>query len=123
MKDGETHIKEIKELVKNFRDARDWKKFHSPKDLAIAINIEAAELLEHFLWRNHPEVQEYLKKSKNKKEVEEELADILIYCLSLSDVIGVEVAAIVKEKLKKNAEKYPVELVKGDTHPEPKQTT
>ncbi|MBL7912252.1 MAG: nucleotide pyrophosphohydrolase [Bacteroidia bacterium] len=94
----------IKELVK-FRNERDWEQFHNPKDLALAINIEAGELLELFLWKKAEEA--------NKEKIKEELADIFSFAFLLADKYGFDVKEIVLEKIKLNGEKYPVEKAKG----------
>ena len=94
----------IRELIK-FRNERDWEQFHNPKDLAVAINVEAGELLEQFLWK-HPD-------EANVEKVKEELADVFAYALLLADKYGFDVETIVLNKIKKNAEKYPVNKAKG----------
>lgn len=94
----------IDELIK-FRNERDWAQFHNPKDLALAINVEAGELLELFLWKNAEEA--------DREKVKEELADVFAFALLLSEKYGFDVKEIVLEKLKRNAEKYPVEKAKG----------
>lgn len=94
----------IKELIK-FRNERDWEQFHNPKDLALAINIEAGELLELFLWKNADDA--------NKEKVKEELADILSFAFLLADKYGLDIKQIILEKIKLNAEKYPVAKAKG----------
>lgn len=101
-------MSDIDEIIKAlvvFRDARDWQQFHNPKDLALAINIEAGELLECFLWKNADEAK--------PEKVKEELADIFAFAFLLADKYAFDVKDIVLEKLKKNAEKYPVEKSKG----------
>ena len=97
----------ISELEK-FRDARDWKQFHTTKDLAVAISIEAAELNELFLWKT---VEESEKVSREK--LREEIADILAYTLMLAGKHGFDVREIVLDKIRKNGEKYPVDKSKG----------
>lgn len=94
----------IKELLK-FRNERDWEQFHNPKDLALAINVEAGELLELFLWKNADEA--------NKEKVKEELADIFAYAFLLAEKYQFDVKEIVLDKIQRNAEKYPVEKAKG----------
>ncbi len=94
----------IKELIK-FRNERDWEQFHNPKDLALAINIEAGELLELFLWKNAADA--------NKEKVKEELADILSFAFLLADKYGFDVKQIILDKIKLNAEKYPIDKAKG----------
>lgn len=95
----------IQSLIK-FRNERDWEQFHNPKDLAVALNVEAAELLELFLWKKPDEA--------NKEKVKEELADIFAYALLLAEKYNLDVKSIVLEKIKKNGEKYPVEKAKGN---------
>jgi NTP pyrophosphatase (non-canonical NTP hydrolase) len=92
------------ELVK-FRNERDWEQFHNPKDLALAINIEAGELLELFLWKSPEEA--------NIEKIKEELADVLAYALLLADKYNLNVNDIVLDKINKNADKYPIEKAKG----------
>jgi len=98
-------IKELTQALIDFRDERDWAQFHNPKDLALALNIEAGELLENFLWKSAEQA--------DKDELKEELADVLAYALLLADSYGFDVKQIVLEKIKKNALKYPVEKAKG----------
>ena len=91
-----------------FRDDRDWKQFHNPKDLAISISLEAAELLEVFQWSGSDTSNE------NKQEkIKEELADVINYCVLMADVCGLDIDEIVQEKIKVNNEKYPVSKAKG----------
>mgnify|MGYP006361909183 CR=1 FL=1 len=101
-------MNEIDKLTKKlaeFRDERDWKKFHNPKDLAIAINIEAAELLENFLWKSPNEA--------DLEKVKEELADIFCYALLLAKEYDLDVGKIITDKIEKNHQKYPIEKAKG----------
>lgn len=94
----------IKALIK-FRNERDWEQFHNPKDLALAITIEAAELLELFLWKNSEEA--------NKEKIKEELADVFSFAFLLADKYGFDVKKIVMDKLIANNVKYPVDKSKG----------
>lgn len=97
----------INEVLK-FRDDRNWKQFHNPKDLAISISLEAAELLEVFQWSATDVVCE------NKLEkIKEELADVVNYCILMADTCGLDLDEIVSEKIKRNNEKYPVEKAFG----------
>lgn len=89
--------------ILSFRDARNWKQFHSPKDLSISLSLEAAELLECFQWSGSD-----VKAKDKHPQMEEELADILIYSVLFADAIGIDIPTIIHNKLKKNAEKYPV---------------
>lgn len=97
----------ISQILK-FRDDRDWKQFHNPKDLAISISLEAAELLEVFQWSGTD------VSAENKKEkIKEELADVVNYCVLMADACGLDLDEIVKEKIRVNNAKYPVEKSKG----------
>lgn len=91
------------ELVRRFREERDWSEFHTPKDVAISICLEAAELLEHFQWSG-PDVEGDGKRD----EMLEELADVLIYCIHMADRLEADIPQIIADKMAKNAEKYPV---------------
>ena len=95
---------ELKEEIIEFQKERDWKKFHTPENLAKSISIEAAELLEHFQWG----------KEYDKREVAEELADVLIYCLYMADALDFDIKEIIRNKMEKNAIKYPVDKSKGN---------
>lgn len=100
----------IQQAVREFRDARQWRQFHSPKNLSMSIAIEAAELMEHFQWLTTIEAAELAQSDPARRQaITEELADVLIYCLSLADVLECDVAEIIFDKLRKNAQKYPVE--------------
>ncbi len=98
----------IDELVK-FRDQRDWKQFHTNKDLALALSIEAAELNEIFLWKTTEQAE-----NTDREKIAEELADIFAYALLIAEKNNLDVKQIVLDKLKKNAEKYPVEKSRGN---------
>ncbi len=100
-----TDNEEIIQALLKFRNERDWEQFHNPKDLALAINVEAGELLELFLWKQANEA--------NKEKVKEELADIFAFAFLLAEKYGFDVKEIVLEKIKTNGEKYPVEKSKG----------
>lgn len=101
MKDMDTIIQEI---VK-FRDERDWEQFHNSKDLALALSIEASELLELFLWKDNEDF--------NLDKLKDELADVFMYALLLANKHDLDIKKIVLEKIKKNADKYPVDKAKG----------
>lgn len=94
--------------VLKFRDDRDWKQFHNPKDLAISISLEAAELLEVFQWS----AEDVTCENKMDK-IKEELADVVNYCILMADACGLDLDQIVREKIKRNNEKYPVEKAYG----------
>ena len=100
--------KETINQILKFRDDREWKQFHNPKDLAISISLEASELLEVFQWSGAD------TSSKNKVEqIKEELADVVNYCVLMADACGLDLDEIVQAKIKRNNEKYPVEKAKG----------
>ena len=98
-------FKEVTKALIKFRDERDWEQFHNPKDLALAISIEAGELLELFLWKKHEEA--------DKDKVKEELADVFAFAFQLAEKYNFDVKDIVLEKIKKNEEKYPIDKTKG----------
>jgi NTP pyrophosphatase (non-canonical NTP hydrolase) len=101
-------MKEMDDIIQpllKFRNERDWEQFHNAKDLALAINVEAGELLELFLWKSSEEA--------NKEKVKEELADVFAYAFMLAEKYNFDVKEIVLEKIRQNAEKYPIEKVKG----------
>lgn len=106
------NLKDILERLLKFRKERDWEQFHRPKELAISIVLEAAELLEEFQWKTDKEIKKYLNEG-GLSNVKEEIADIAIYILLLSNDIGIDLLDAIREKLKKNEEKYPVEKAKG----------
>ncbi len=106
-------FKEILEKIKKFRDERDWKQFHNPKDMAEAIVIESSELLELFLWKSQKESQDFLKNKKNLEEASDELADIAWFLFEFADNFGIDIKKAIDKKLKKNAKKYPVNKSKG----------
>jgi NTP pyrophosphatase (non-canonical NTP hydrolase) len=106
-------MEELVRAILAFRDARDWRQFHNPKDLAISISLEAAELLEHFQWKTPAEVEGYLAGVDPRRRVGEEMADVLILLVSLADVLGLNLVEAAREKLAENARKYPVERARG----------
>ena len=106
--DEQMTISLVKKHVSEFRDARDWLKYDTPRSLAISISVEAAELLEHFQWKNDEQMREVLKDEGRKNEISTELADVIIYCLGFSDVLGIDVSEAIERKLRMNGVKYPV---------------
>ena len=112
--DSKTSIEQLKKLLLDFRDERDWEQFHDPKNLAEAISIEAAELLELFLWKSPNDVTHLLKSdAKFKDAVEDELADILSFILNFANATNIDVSRAVSNKIEKNRKKYPIEKAKG----------
>lgn len=106
-------MEDLVKAVLAFRDARDWRQFHNPKDLAISICLEAAELLEPFQWKDPDEIAEFLADERNRRRVSHEMADVLILLVSMADVLGVDLVKAAQAKLVENARKYPVDLAKG----------
>jgi len=106
-----SNISEITKRIIAFRDARDWKQFHNPKDLALSLVLEASEVMEHFQWKNPKEIEEYLK--TNKTDIGEELADTLYWILLMGNDLGIDVMKALENKIEKNEAKYPVEKAKG----------
>jgi NTP pyrophosphatase (non-canonical NTP hydrolase) len=100
------NIKELQKTIATFRDERDWRKFHTPKNIAISIAVESAELLEHFQWS---------EECKNKKEISYEMADILAYLLLLADECEIDLERAFLEKMEINEKKYPANIVKGSS--------
>ena len=104
-------MEQVLSRIRQFRDERDWRKFHDPKNLATSISIEAAELLELFQWKTGAEATRYA--AENKEKVADEMADVAIYLLELADIVGVDLLQAIDAKLTKNAAKYPVEKARG----------
>jgi len=106
-------IQELTSRILKFRDERDWKKYHTPRNLAISLVIELGELLEHFQWKEDNEILELVRDSARKEKVGEELADVAIYLFLLSYELGIDLEDAILKKITKNEERYPVDLVKG----------
>ena len=107
-------MSDLQELTKKylaFRDKREWKQFHSPKNLAISLILEAGEVLEHFQWKTEAETDKYVE--KNKEAIGDELADVLYNTLILSHDLGIDIWKAALKKLKKTEKKYPVRKSKG----------
>lgn len=107
-------MKNINDLTKRivaFCDARDWKQFHNPKDLAISLSLEASEVLEHFQWKTKEEIEKYIK--TNRKEVGEELADVLYWVLLLANDLDIDIEKAFDIKMKENSKKYPIKKARG----------
>jgi dCTP diphosphatase len=106
-------MEDVLARIRQFRDARDWLQFHNPKDLAVSISIEAAELLEEFQWKSADESRRHA--AENKERVSDEVADVAIYLLELTDVLGIDLTAAIHAKLDKNEKKYPIEKSRGNS--------
>lgn len=106
-------LTELQELIRKFRDERDWMQFHNHKDMATALAIEAAELQELFLWKQGEEVDAVA--SEKQEKLRDELADVAVYLLELADNLGIDLGEAVVQKLEKNAAKYPVHKARGSS--------
>ncbi|HAE40021.1 MAG TPA: nucleotide pyrophosphohydrolase [Candidatus Riflebacteria bacterium] len=107
-------MKTYHELLKKliiFRQERNWEKFHTPKDLSMAAAIEAAELMQEFLWKTEEEVKAQV--SKDKERFADEIADTVVYLMLLADDLGIDMYEAIERKMKKNAERYPVDKCRG----------
>ena len=104
-------IQELTEAILTLRDERDWKQFHTPKDVAISISLESAELLEHFQWKNEEEVKKHI--NEHKKEIGDELSDILSYILIMSHDLGIDLPEAFVKKREADKKKYPIAKAKG----------
>ena len=107
-------LAELVAAVRRFRDDRDWAQFHTPKNLAAAIAIEAAELQERFLWKTDAEVDQDLADAAKKAGVADEIADVVMFAMLLADRLGIDLAEAVASKLAANEQKYPVKLARGN---------
>jgi NTP pyrophosphatase (non-canonical NTP hydrolase) len=100
----------IEKIVK-FVNERNWQKFHNPKDLAISLNLEAAEVLEHFQWKSPQEINDHVK--NNKDDISDELVDVLYWVLLMSHYLDVDLKKAFERKMKQNEKKYPVDKARG----------
>src|SRR5262245_52458689 len=117
MPDSTTTFAELRELVRRFVDERDWRQFHSPKNLSMSLAIEAAELMEHFQWIDAAESRRLADDPAQLAAVREEIADCCCYLLALSNELQLDLAAAVRDKMVKNAAKYPAEQSRGHYAP------
>ncbi len=104
-------IKILTKKINDFRDARNWKQFHNPKDLAISLSLEAGEVLEHFQWKSPEEIKKYIK--ENKKEIGDELADVFYWVLLMSSDLNIDLEKSFNLKMKENNKKYSIKKSKG----------
>lgn len=111
-------LKELQLLVADFINRRDWKKYHNVKNLAMSISIEAAEIMELFQWLTNEEATQCITTDpKLRAKLEDELADVLIYCLSMSHHAGIDLNKVIREKLMQNEKRFPIEIVSGKLGP------
>lgn len=121
MNDAQTTLAELRTLVRRFVDARDWRQFHSPKNLSMALAIEAAELMEHFQWLTPEASREVSQDPAKLGQVAEELSDVLSYTLALANELGIDLSQALHDKMTKNEAKYPAEEYRGRYGPEDAQ--
>ncbi|MFA5207672.1 MAG: nucleotide pyrophosphohydrolase [Candidatus Paceibacterota bacterium] len=105
------NIKDLTNRIIAFRDARDWKQFHNPKDVSLSLVLEAGEVVEHFQWKNKEEIEEYIK--TDKEHIGDELADVLYWVILMSYDLNIDILDALDKKIKKNEEKYPIDKSKG----------
>ena len=108
-----TDLESLRDQLRTFASERDWDQFHSPKNLAAALAVEASELLEHFQWLTEAQSQQLPPETLN--EVSNEVADVLLYLIRISDKLGIDLIAAANAKIVLNAEKYPVEKARGSS--------
>lgn len=113
MTDRDTTIAQLRQLVNDFVDGRDWHQFHAPKNLAMSISIEAAELMEHFQWLELDESRGVAEDAEKLAAVGEELADVACYVLAMANELGLDLSEAVRDKMAKNERKYPAEEFRG----------
>lgn len=113
MSDQTTTVADLRQAVQRFVDQRDWRQFHSPKNLSMGIAIEAAELMEHFQWLGEEASRDIRNSPDDLQQVSEELADIICYALSFANTLDIDVSSALRDKLVKNAEKYPADRFRG----------
>ena len=106
-------IAQLKDQIRHFVEERDWEQFHTPKDLAIGLSVEAAELLEHFRFQSEAEVEKKLADEVSLKDIGHELADVLYFVLLMCDRFGLDAAATLEEKLAISAARYPIAQARG----------
>jgi NTP pyrophosphatase (non-canonical NTP hydrolase) len=112
MKDSTTQISELKEIVRQFCEERDWDQFHSPKELAIGVSTEGSELLELFRFKSDEEVMQIVEHTK-RQQVAEELADVFYFVLRFAQKFNFDLSEEFHKKMRKNSERYPVHKSKG----------
>jgi dCTP diphosphatase len=113
MNDKTTTLCDLKKMTAEFVRQRSWEKYHRPKNLAMSIGIEAAELMELFQWSDHTESDAFLANAGQKEMIAHEMADVLAFLLSLANVTGIDLASSFSDKMKLNRKKYPAAKVKG----------
>ena len=118
MSDEQTSVHQLREIVRRFVAERDWRQFHAPKNLSMALAIEAAELMEHFQWISADASRSIADQPEKLEAVREELADVLCYALAIANELEIDVASAIRDKMKKNELKYPADEYRGRYGPE-----
>jgi NTP pyrophosphatase (non-canonical NTP hydrolase) len=113
MPDATTPVAALREAMQRFVDERDWQQFHSPKNLSMGLAVEAAELMEHFLWIDNAESRQVGRDAGKLAEIADEMADVACYLLAMCNTLGVELSDAIAAKLGKNALKYPAAKYRG----------
>ena len=113
MSDEQTIIKDIKSIIDTFVEERDWKQFHSPKNLSMSLSIEAAELMELFQWLSLDDARKVMESGQTREDAIDEIADVLIYAFAFCIRNKIDISDAIKQKMKKNIKKYPAEDYRG----------
>jgi len=113
MNDKKTTVDNLKEFVKDFVDERDWSQFHNPKNISMALAIEASELMDIFKWDSNDESEEKMSADISRQNAIDELADVIIYSIAFANRNGIDISDAILQKMKKNEKKYPSEKFKG----------
>ena len=113
MNDGNTTLAELKTIVEDFVSERDWSQFHNPKNLSMALAIEAGELMDIFKWNSTQECEDMISEKNIRQDATDELADIMIYALAFSNRNNINISSAIEKKMIKNRKKYPTKKFKG----------
>ena len=113
MSDQTTTVAALRDLMRGFVAERDWQQFHSPKNLAMAAGVEAAELMEHFLWIDNDESRRQMQDPAKLAPVADEIADVVGVCLALCNALGLDLSEVFADKMVRNAQKYPADRARG----------
>jgi NTP pyrophosphatase (non-canonical NTP hydrolase) len=113
MADSTETVDALKQAIRNFVEERDWAQFHDPKNLSMSIAIEAAELMEHFQWLGNEAARDVRLSSQTMQQIRDELADILCFAISFANALDIDISTAVREKIVKNAQKYPADRFRG----------
>ena len=118
LSDSETTVSELRQLVNDFVERRDWHQFHAPKNLAMSMAIEAAELMEHFQWLTAEQSRALAETPEQLEAVGEELADVLCYALAMANELQLDLSTAIRQKMQKNEQKYPADEYRGRYGPD-----